>query len=513
MRIPQAILKHLYTYGSLRNVKDGVEFSLTNRLKGTVLSGLSSLVISGVAVAPENVDIFIDNRILKSADITTDTPLDFNVDQTVTLRADIDPLEEDRGHLIELQIKAEPFGDLQISVEDRIGGDRQDPEKIPHSMANDYSTDIIDRRVDYIRDRTGIDIPSITHYSVEPGDVRGNIENFIGVAQVPVGVAGPLRVNGEYADGEFLIPLATTEGTLVASYNRGIKVLNLSGGVKTTIQDDAMQRAPVFIFDSAREAREFSRWIKINEDSIGRTAEGTSKVCTFKGIQIFLVHKFAFLRFNYGTGDAAGQNMVGKATFEACSWIAENYDGIREFYLESNIATDKKSSRINMLNTRGKRVTAEAIIPRNVILEQLRADPDKLIRHNMIGNIGAFMAGAHNNGLHSANAIAALFIACGQDAANVAESSAGFLHAEINEDGDLYASLTLPSLIVATYGGGTGLPTQRECLSLMGCSGPGNVRKFTEIVAGVALAGEISLGAAISSLEWVKSHEELGRNR
>jgi hydroxymethylglutaryl-CoA reductase (NADPH) len=177
------------------------------------------------------------------------------------------------------------------------------------------------------------------------------------------------------------------------------------------------------------------------------------------------------------------------------------------------MATDKKASQINTLRTRGKTVTAEAVIDRKVVVRHLGAEPESLVHHGDVGTMGAYMAGANNNGAHLANGVTAMFIACGQDVANVAESSAGFVHSEITDSDDLYVSLTIPSLIVATYGGGTGLPTQRECLQMLGCHGSGKVEKFAEIVAGVCLAGELSLASAISASDWVTSHEALGRNR
>jgi hydroxymethylglutaryl-CoA reductase (NADPH) len=336
------------------------------------------------------------------------------------------------------------------------------------------------------------------------------------VAQVPIGLAGPVRVNGAHARGEFLVPLATAEGTLVASYNRGIKVLNLAGGVTSTVQADCMQRAPVFVFDSAREARDFLDWIDGEMPAIREAAEATSSVARLLYIETYLVAKFAYLRFNFSTGDAAGQNMVGRATFAACSWILEQEwprANVRRFYLESNLATDKKASQINVMRTRGKRVTAEATIPRDVLVQHMRVEPESLHYHAQVANVGAMLSGANNNGCHSPNGITAMFIATGQDVANVAESSAGLVYTELTPGGDLYIAITIPSLIVATHGGGTSLPTQRECLEILGCHGKGKVRKLAEIVAAVALAGEISLAAAISSLDWVSSHEKYGRNR
>ncbi|MBZ0089303.1 MAG: hydroxymethylglutaryl-CoA reductase, partial [Thermoanaerobaculia bacterium] len=206
----------------------------------------------------------------------------------------------------------------------------------------------------------------------------------------------------------------------------------------------------------------------------------------------------------------------GRATFAACSWILEQpwvAERCRKFYLESNLATDKKASQVNIMRTRGKRVVAEATIPRDVLVQHMRVEPEQLHYHAGIANVGTFLSGANNNGAHSPNGITAMFIATGQDVANVAESSAGIVYTELTPDRSLYMSITIPSLIVATHGGGTGLPTQRECLELLGCTGRGKVRKFAEIVAGVVLAGEISLASAISSLDWVSSHEKYGRNR
>jgi hydroxymethylglutaryl-CoA reductase (NADPH) len=269
----------------------------------------------------------------------------------------------------------------------------------------------------------------------------------------------------------------------------------------------------VFVFADARAGREFITWVNTHIDRIREEAEATSSIAKLLYVDPYAANKFVYLRFNFSTGDAAGQNMVGRATFAACSWILDHFPGITNFYLESNFATDKKASQINIMRTRGKRVTAEATIPRDVGIEHLRVEPEKLVYHYGVANIGAFLSGANNNGAQSANSITAMFIATGQDVANVAESSAAILYTELTPEGGIYLSLTIPSLIVASYGGGTGLATQRECLEMMDCYGKGKVNRLAEIVAGVALAGEISLGAAISSSDWVSSHEKYGRNR
>jgi hydroxymethylglutaryl-CoA reductase (NADPH) len=349
--------------------------------------------------------------------------------------------------------------------------------------------------------------------SFDPALAQGNIENFIGVAQVPLGVAGPLLVHGEHAEGEFYVPLATAEGTLVASYNRGMRLLREAGGVLTTVMDDAMQRAPAFLFESAREARDFAAWLDEHFDEVTEIAESTTRTGRLRDIEQYTASHIVFCRFNYTTGDAAGQNLTGKATAVACEWIRANYPKLEHYFLESNFATDKKSSQVNMLHTRGKRVVAEATIPRDLIQDIMHADPELLWRARLVSNLGGFMSGANNNGAHSANGITATFIATGQDVANVAESSAAFNYGELRSNGDFYFSVTIPSLIVATYGGGTGLATQRECLELMGCYGTGKVLKFAEIIAATVLCGELSLGSAIVAEEWVQAHDLFGRNR
>ena len=387
---------------------------------------------------------------------------------------------------------------------------RRDP--IPR-LKQDCTRAAVMRRLAFLGDATGTRPVHIGRYSIDPAAVAGNVENFIGVAQVPVGIAGPLLVNGEHARGEFYVPLATTEGTLVASYNRGMKLLHRAGGVKTTVMDDRMQRAPGFGFDSAREARAFGQWVTANFDAIKRQADATTHTGRLHDIEQFSASRFIFLRFNYSTGDAAGQNMTGKATSRACDWIRDRYPGVRQFCLESNLATDKKSSQINILATRGKRVIAEATIGPGLIREILHTTPEEMFRARQLSNLGGLLSGVNNNGNHSANGIAALFTATGQDIANVAESSAALVHSELLDDGSYYYSITIPALIVATYGGGTGLPTQRECLELLGCYGTGKVRKLAEIVTATALCGELSLGSAVVAGEWVDAHERLGRNR
>lgn len=385
--------------------------------------------------------------------------------------------------------------------------------KIPRDREDDYGPAIIKERRDFVRAHTSSALEHVASHSLDPGTLPGNIESFLGVAQVPIGLAGPLLVNGEHAQGEYFVPLATTEGTLVASYNRGMKLCRAAGGITTTVVDDKMQRAPVFTFPSAREARTFAQWLDDHFEEIAAAAQETTSSGRLVEIQRFSASRMLYTRFNYTTGDAAGQNMTGKATFAACSWIKQHYPGELHFLLEGQFATDKKTSVVNMLHTRGKRVVAEITLPAPLVEEQMHVSTGKLFSARLKGQLGAFMSGTNNNGNHSANGITAMFIATGQDVANVAESSALYGFSELLPNGDFYASVTLPSLIVATYGGGTGLATQRECLEMLDCYGKGGVQRLAEIVAATVLAGELSLGSAVVAEEWVQAHDDLGRNR
>ena len=513
MMIPSLLLKKLYTLGSLKNTAAGAQFTIKNRLSDGDLVGVDSIAIDGVPVALEKVLLGLgDGRQMPVSQVDAAHPLPFPLRSILTIQTAAPHLTKGK-HQIEIAVEARPFGKLQFKVEDAISEAVRPAVRLPRDERDDYSPEIIRQRQAVIQQLTGLAPHHILHYSFDPHIVKGNCENFVGVAQVPIGCAGPLRVRGEHADGEFLIPLATSEGTLIASHNRGIKVLNACGGVKSTVVADAMQRAPVFVFADARAGREFVGWVQANLERIREEAEATSSVAKLVYIDPYVANKFVYLRFNFSTGDAAGQNMVGRATFAACSWILDQYQGVSNFYLESNFATDKKASQINIMRTRGKRVTAEATVAREVLIEQLRVEPEKLAYHYGVANVGAFLSGANNNGAQSANGITAMFIATGQDVANVAESSAAVIYCELTAQRDLYISLTIPSLIVATHGGGTGLATQRECLEVLNCYGRGKVNRLAEIVAGVALAGEISLGAAISSNDWVSAHEKYGRHR
>lgn len=385
--------------------------------------------------------------------------------------------------------------------------------RVPRAQEEDYTPDMAAHRREFLHDETGASLEHVGRFSFDPNVLPGNVENFCGVAQVPIGVAGPLLINGEHAQGNFYVPLATTEGTLVASYNRGMRVLSECGGVRTTVVDEQMQRAPVFMFDDARAAREFGEWVEQHEQEIRDAAEATTRSGKLTYIGQYQVGPLRYLRVNFTTGDAAGQNMTARATLAACEWIKANYPSSAEYALTGAIDTDKKHSHINMLLTRGKRVVAEAVINNDVLQQLTGVDTQSMYDYRQVHMVGGFLAGSASNSAHAANGITAIFIATGQDVASVSESHAAITYTRLLGNGDYYWSITLPSLIVGTHGGGTGLPTQRECLELLGCHGHGKAGKLAEICAATVLAGEISLTSAVLAEQWVTSHERLGRNR
>ena len=366
----------------------------------------------------------------------------------------------------------------------------------------------------------GVSLSSIGSTILDFEELVGrNIENPIGAVQVPVGVAGPLHVVGEYARGDFYVPLATTEGALVASVNRGAKAVTMAGGARARVLRDGMARAPVFWTPGLEEARRLIDWVREHMDLVRRAAESTTRHGRLLEVQPFQAGNLVWLRFVYFTGDAMGMNMATIATDAAVRAILEGFPGeARLVAISGNLCTDKKPSAVNVVCGRGKTVTAEALLPREVVREVFHVEPEDIEFVNRAKNLmGSAVAGSLGGfNAHIANIVAAIFIATGQDVAQVVESSMGFTWAEVRGDGSLYVSVTLPSLEVGTVGGGTRLPTQREALSLLGVAGGGdppgsNARKFAEIVAAAVLAGELNLLAALAANELARAHRMLGR--
>jgi hydroxymethylglutaryl-CoA reductase (NADPH) len=387
------------------------------------------------------------------------------------------------------------------------------------NIAGNKNLGAVIRRL-YLEDIKGISLSSIGSTIIDFEEVVGrNIENPIGAVQIPLGVAGPLKIVGEHVHGDFYIPLATTEGALVASISRGAKTITLSGGAFATVYRDGMTRAPLFKTANAKKAVELAKWVLNNIEDIKKVAESTTRYGKLVAIEPYIAGNNVWLRFKFTTGDAMGMNMVTMAVDKAAKYIEEKFGETELVALSGNMCVDKKPAYINSILGRGKSVVAEAVIKKDVVSSVLKTSVNAMVDVNSRKNLlGTAMAGGIGLNAHVANVIAAIFIATGQDVAQVVESSIAYTWMEETQDGDLYASVTLPSLEVGTVGGGTWLPTQKEAFSLLGIYGSGdppgiNSVKFAEIVASAALAGEVNLVAALASDQLARAHERLGRKR
>ena len=343
---------------------------------------------------------------------------------------------------------------------------------------------------------------------------RGNIENYIGMSQVPTGIAGPLIVNGKYANGSFYIPLATTEGALVASYNRGMKACAEAGGIRSVCLQQGVQRSPYFKFESLTNALSFVQWIDLHKFSFAAIVSQASSYANLRTVKPVIEGNSVILIFEYTTGDAAGQNMVTVCTDRVCRYIMENCPRKPKlWYLESNYSGDKKATSLSFNHVRGKKVSSEVVLSREIVKKVLKSTPEQMATYWQASTLAVTQSGAIGAQGHIANGLTALFIACGQDVACISESSVSLTRMEVTDKGELYASLTLPSLIVGTIGGGTGLPTQKQSLELMDCYGEGKAQKFAEICCAVSLAGELSIASAMAVHHFCSAHESLGRKK
>ncbi|MBN2733557.1 MAG: hydroxymethylglutaryl-CoA reductase (NADPH) [Methanomicrobiaceae archaeon] len=368
----------------------------------------------------------------------------------------------------------------------------------------------------YIEEETGQKFNKAGKYSIEVERAAlKNCENMIGAIQIPLGVAGKLKVNGEYARDEYYIPLATTEGALVASINRGCKAITKAGGADVRIQRDGMTRAPVFAAKNVIHAADTIRWIEENKGTLKSIAEQTTSHGKMTDITCFLTGTNVYVRIEFFTGDAMGMNMVTIASEKIAEKIAAD-TGVVLVALSGNMCTDKKPAAINLIMGRGKTVSAGVFLTDDMIRDIFKTDAKTLMEVNNRKNlVGSARAGALGFNAHAANVIAAMFLACGQDPAHVVEGSNTITTVDQMEGG-VYVAVTLPSLQVGTVGGGTGLETQRECLELLGCAGGGepsgaNSRKLAEIIASAVLAGELSLIGALGAGHLARAHKQLGR--
>lgn len=365
---------------------------------------------------------------------------------------------------------------------------------------------------------TRTDLSNIAHHSLDVDRAASrNCENFIGVAQIPMGVVGPLRIRGQHVDGDVYVPLATTEAALVASTNRGCAAIREAGGAIVRVEDVGMTRAPVFRTAGIVQTQQFLRWIQDHEADIRRVTEATSRHLKLLEIRPYAFGTTVFLRFRFDSGDAMGMNMVTIACDRVVMELIEPATGVACVGLSGNYCVDKKPASINFQEGRGKRIYAEILLEAPILHHQLKTNARDLVevqyRKNLLGSIAA---GSMGFNAHYANVLAAFFIATGQDPAHVVEGSMGVTCIESRGPDSVFASVFMPDVPLGAVGGGTALDTQREALAILGVTPDVEkrgdaVRRLAEILGAVVLAGELSLMAAFTSNDLARAHEKLGR--
>ncbi|MFC1621651.1 hydroxymethylglutaryl-CoA reductase [Candidatus Omnitrophota bacterium] len=377
--------------------------------------------------------------------------------------------------------------------------------RVPHDPRKNYDEGFVRERREWLSVKTDTKFSHISHYSISSTDVKGNIENFIGVAQVPLGIVGPLKIDSEHAKGTFYVPFATTEGALLSTYQRGAIAITKAGGAKICIHKDENHIDPVFLLKNLEQAGRFVQWTRNNFSLLSEKVREVTGHGGLVSITPYIMGRRVALRLAYYTEDAMGANMIGVATDKICRYISEHIE-IEKYLLRSNLSSEKKGSGVNLLIGYGKEVSAEVILSEKIVRRHLNSSPKEIYHAWHSWALGSFQAGIVGINAHFANGLAAVFIACGQDVAHVANASVGMTMFEMLDSGDLYAALKLPNILVGTVGGGTALGTQRECLEMIDCYGRGRSKKFAEIIAGTLLAGEIGICAGITSDEFLEPH-------
>ncbi len=346
-----------------------------------------------------------------------------------------------------------------------------------------------------------------------PEVYSANIENFIGTVKLPVGIIGPMRVNGLNAKGDFHVPMATTEAALVASYARGAYVATKAGGISTALLYEGVIRSPAFVFSGLFDAGRFVEWVVCHIDTLIAAAESTTRYGKLTSLEPIIDNDVVFLICRYTTGDAAGQNMVTIATNALCQAIlADCPVKIRAWYIEGNFSGDKKASFLGLITGRGRKISASVTLPAAVVEKHLGTSVQAMLDYGRVADLGSHLSGQIGAQAHFANGLAALYLATGQDAACVAESAVGITRME-GRGPDLFVSVTMPNILVGSVGGGTGLPSQSAGLNILGLKGAGKSAALAEVAAATCLCGEISIVAAIAAGEFTRAHENLARHR
>lgn len=368
----------------------------------------------------------------------------------------------------------------------------------------------------YIEKHTGEALEALAPLPFGAEAVRGkNIENLIGSVSLPLGVAGPLTVKGTAANGSFYVPLATTEGALVASINRGCKLLSQAGGVRVTLEDHGMTRAPLFEAKDLAEAKHLRQWAETHEKDLAQTAEATSQHLKWLGMEAYQAGRFVWLRLRFDTQEAMGMNMATIAAQAVSDHICQQVN-VRLLALSGNLCVDKKPSYQNIIAGRGYNVQAEVRLPSQLIEATLKTTPERLAHVATAKNwYGGGLSGSVGANAHAANVVAAVFLATGQDAAHIVDASTCFTICEA-EDDVLYMSVSLPNVVLGSVGGGTGLVQQQAARRLMikplaGKASTMESQSLAEVLAGAVLAGELSLLGALAANTLAQAHAKLGR--
>ncbi|RYE25954.1 MAG: 3-hydroxy-3-methylglutaryl-CoA reductase [Sphingobacteriales bacterium] len=416
---------------------------------------------------------------------------------------------ESAKQLINLYTGSKPFEDVLKDIAQKQPGDIPPAVELKDNPDDPEGSRL--KRIQLLAQHSGVEIKQLTSATVHqsPDNYRGNIENYIGITQIPTGLAGPFYINGTAAQGDFYIPLATTEAALIASYSRGAKATRLCGGITSVCTTEGLQRSPLWKFESLVEVGQFCQWFLLQLDTFKQVATQHSRHAQLKDVRLNMEGNNVLAVFEYTCGEAAGQNMATICTEAICQYIIQQTPVTPIcWFVESNYSGDKKATTLALNSVRGKKVTTEALLTRDIVNNLLKTTPEAMATYWQSSMISASQSGSIGLQGHIANGLTALFLACGQDVACVSEAYVGITRMEVTRQGDLYVAVTLPSLVVGTIGGGTSLPTQSECLQILGCQGEGSARKFAEICGALALAGEVSIAAALAAGHFSNAHQQ-----
>ena len=383
--------------------------------------------------------------------------------------------------------------------------------RIPRDRADDHAAAVVAQRRALCEGAAGRPLEHLAGRPVPSAEAAGKVENLIGFAQVPVGIAGPLSVDASDGPLEVYVPMATTEGAMVASYSRGMRLLREGGPTRSRVVREGLSQHPILVYPDGAAAERAARWTLAHAERLRAIVAATTRHGALVAVEPETIGRRLLVRLVFTTGDAIGINMAARAT-EECSAAIASETGAQARYVHGQ-DVEKRANARALVEGRGRSVQAEAVVPRAALAELARSTPEELVAIARTYAVGYAQLGTQNWLVQAANGLAAVMLACGQDVAYLTECATGHLDFDVTTGGDLYASVALPSLVVGTVGGGALQGTARECLAILGCEGDGGAHRFAEILGATVLAGDLSLMAAFTSHEFVAAHERLGRNR